>query len=64
MVLLDDRSKGVRLVLEQRGTLARFTLELPGASREQREAVAVSLRVFCEMLALRLVGRPHSGGRG
>lgn len=57
MVLLDDRSKGVRLELEQRGRLTRLTLELSSASREEREAAAVSLRVFSELLALRLPGR-------
>ncbi len=57
MVLLDDRSKGVRLELEQRGRVTRFVLELSGATREERERAAVSLRVFAELLALRLPGR-------
>lgn len=57
MVLMDDRSKGVRLELEQRGRLTRFSLELSSATREEREAAAVSLRVFSELLALRLAHR-------
>jgi hypothetical protein len=57
MVLVDDRSKGVRLEVEQRGRLTRLTLELTNAQREQREGAAVSLKVFAEMLALRLPGR-------
>lgn len=57
MVLLDDRAKGVRLEVEQRGRLTRFTLDLSFVQREQREAVNVALRVFAEMVALRLPGR-------
>lgn len=61
MVLLDDRAKGVRLEVEQRGRLTRLTLSLLDAPGEQREAAAVSLQTFSEMLALRLPGRSLSG---
>lgn len=63
MVLMDG-SKGVRLEVEQRGRLTRFSLEFSNAPREERESAAVSLRVFSELLALRLVDRSHHGGRG
>lgn len=61
MVLLDDRSKGVRLELEQRGRSTRLTLVLSSVSREEREFAGVSLRVFAELLALRLPGRTVKG---
>lgn len=57
MVLMDDRAKGVRLEVEQRGRLTRFSLEVSGAPRDEREGVAVALRTFAEMVALRLPGR-------
>lgn len=61
MILLDDRTKGVRLELEVLGSAARFTLELPSAPRENREAAAVSLRVLVEAIAHRLPGRSIVG---
>lgn len=57
MVLMDDRAKGVRLEVEQRGRLTRWTFELTSAQRDEREGVAVALRTFAEMVALRLPGR-------
>lgn len=57
MVLLEDAGSGVRLEVEQRGRWTRFELTLTGAPRDEREAAAVSLRVFAELLAHRLPGR-------
>lgn len=61
MVLLDDRSKGVRLEVERRGKAALFTLRLSFVAHEQVDSVNASLRVFAEMLALRLPGRTVKG---
>ena len=53
MVLVKHEAAGVVLRVEVHGKLSRVSLDLVGATREERDGAARSLAIFAEVLAAR-----------